>query len=648
MKEGGQEMPQKAGTDHLTRAGLNLIQQALSIYDADLRLAVSNRPFQTMFGLPERLVTPGARFDDTIRYLVETGEYGEIDDVENFIRARVAQASTFEAHYMERRRANGRTISVEGSPLPEGGWVTVYTDITAIKRQEELLRARSEELSDQVLGYTEELAQTNRALEATIAQLEEAKAELTEMEARIRLTTEMTPAHIARVDREGVYTYTNRRLSSLLPGRQSDIVGLTFEQALGHDTATRLRPFLARAVQGEASVHEFTEGETGRRIRTAFTPDQSAPGEAITGVYLLSTDLTEEAQARAALAQTHKRELAAQLTSGLAHDFANLLTIILGLQGRLEKLPLPQGAQELTGATRAAARRGGDLLNKIARITGPREMREAPTVLADFLGTLAPLARAPLPPEIALTIENRVAHPALMLDTGPLQDSLLNLVLNARDAIGGRPGEITIRLTAVQDTWLDIAVSDTGPGFSEAALARALDPFFTSKGDEGSGLGLTMVYDAAKLAGGQVRLENRATGGACVTLRLPLKPAEAEARPRLVLLVEDKPEIRAAVRDGLTDLGHQVIEASTAEEALALTDIPGLDWVLSDIRLGLEDGVALLGRIAARQPGLKLALMTSLPETDPLRTHGAARWPVLPKPVDGAALHALLMQEAAA
>lgn len=648
MDRGGQDMPHRAGYDHLTRAGLNLIQQALTIYDADLRLAVCNRPFQTMLGLPDHLVTPGARFEDTVRYLAETGEYGEIGDVEDFVRARVDQARAFQPHYMERRRANGRTISVEGSPLPEGGWVTVYTDITAIRRQEELLRARSEELSDQLLSHAEELAATNRALEATIAQLEEAKAELTEMEARIRLTTEMTPAHIARVDRDGVYTYTNRRLSSLLPGRQSDIVGLSFEEALGPRTAARLRPSLARALAGEASVLEFTEDETGRRIRTAFTPDQTAPGEPITGVYLLSTDLTEEAQARAALAQTHKRELAAQLTSGLAHDFANLLTIILGLQGRLERMPLPAGAQELTGATRAAARRGGDLLNKIARISGPRETREAPVVLADFLATLAPLARATLPPEITLAIETQVAHPALMLDAGSLQDSLLNLVLNARDAIGPAGGEIAIRLSSVQDTWLDIAVTDTGPGFSEAALARALDPFFTSKGEEGSGLGLTMVYDAVKLAGGQVRLENRAEGGASVSLRLPLKPAEAEARPRLVLLVEDRAEIRAAVRADLTGLGHQVIEAATADEALSLAEIPGIDWVLSDIRLGAGDGVALLTRIAARHPALRLALMTSLPATDPLRATGAARWPVLTKPVEAAALHALLTQEAAA
>jgi DNA-binding NtrC family response regulator len=145
-----------------------------------------------------------------------------------------------------------------------------------------------------------------------------------------------------------------------------------------------------------------------------------------------------------------------------------------------------------------------------------------------------------------------------------------------------------------------------------------------------------------------MRLENRPEGGACVTLRLPLRPAEAEARPLLILLVEDTPEIRAQVRDALTDLGHQVIEAATTDEALALSDIPGIDWVLSDIRLGAGDGVDLLTRVAARHPALKLALMTSLPETDPCRAAGALRWPVLQKPVGMASLQTLFLPEAAA
>ena len=642
-------MARADATSQMTRAGLNLIQQALSIYDRDLRLAVCNRPFQTMFGLPERLVTPGASFEDTIRFLVESGEYGEVDDLDSFVAARVEQACAFVPHYMERRRANGRMISVEGSPLPEGGWVTVYTDITAIKSQESLLRARSEELSDQLLTRAEELARTNRQLESTIAQLEETKRGLAEMEARTRLTTEMTPAHIGHVDTDGVYTFTNRRLSSVLPGRSNDIVGLPFEKALGVGTAKRLRPNLQRALEGESSVLEFTDEDTGRRIRTAFTPDRVGEEGPINGVYLLSTDVTEEAQSRAVLTQTHKRELAAQLTSGLAHDFSNLLTIILGLQSRMKKMGLPPQALELTEATTAAARRGGTLLERIAKISGPRELHPVPVDMRRFFETFEALARAPLPDTIALSITQSVPDQLLLLDEGSMQDSLLNLVLNARDAIGPEGGEIRIRAQKVRDTWLDIIVEDTGPGFTKEALDFALDPFFTTKGQAGSGLGLSMVFDIAKLSGGNVKLENHREG-ARVTYRLPLRPVPAAAaKPMLVLLVEDMPDLRVSVREMLTDMGHQVIEAATFAEADTLADLPAIEMVLSDIKLsGHTTGVDLLARIAARRPELKLALMTSLPEAHPLRQRGAACWPVLSKPFDSARLHAILIREDAA
>jgi chromosome segregation ATPase len=130
------------------------------------------------------------------------------------VRTRVEAARAFQPHYMERQRANGRWISVEGAPLPQGGWVTVYTDITEIKLQEQLLRARSEELSGQLFAHAERLSLANRELAATNAALAEAKRELTEIEARTRLTTEMMPAHIAHVNRDLVYTYSNRRLST--------------------------------------------------------------------------------------------------------------------------------------------------------------------------------------------------------------------------------------------------------------------------------------------------------------------------------------------------------------------------------------------------------------------------------------------------
>jgi CheY-like chemotaxis protein len=108
------------------------------------------------------------------------------------------------------------------------------------------------------------------------------------------------------------------------------------------------------------------------------------------------------------------------------------------------------------------------------------------------------------------------------------------------------------------------------------------------------------------------------------------------------------PDLRAAVRTTLTGLGHQVIEAASAEEALTLADIPGLDWVISDLRLGETDGVSLLSTLADRVPGLGMALLTSVPDGDPRRAEGARRWPVLSKPVSAMRLARLLAREEAA
>lgn len=626
----------------LTRAGLNMIQQALSIFDSDLKLAVSNQRFQSMFDFPDALVTPGADFEDVIRFQVMRGEYGPVDDPEEAIRVRVEAARAFVPHYMERQRANGRWISVEGAPLSQGGWVTVYTDITEVKLQEGLLRARSEELSGEVLAHAERLAQANRQLGASNAALEEAKRELTEMEARTRLTTEMMPAHIAHVGRDLRYTYSNRRLSSVLPGRPSNILGLTGREALGPATFAKIERNLRQALAGEATVLEFSDDDSGRRIRGAFTPDRIGDGP-INGVYILSMDVTEEAQARAALTQTRKRELAAQLTSGLAHDFANLLTIILGLQSRLERMDLPAEAADLVQATLAAARRGGVLLDRIGSISGKRALKPVAVDLAAFGAELRTLARAALPDRVALDIRVDDFGGPVLLDPGALQDALVNLILNARDAMGAGGGRITVTARSLRDTWAEFTVSDDGPGFSPEALERGLDPFFTTKGGEGSGLGLAMVYDHVNLAGGSVRLGNRVPRGAIVTLRLPLRRVSAQVAPGLVLLVEDSDDIRESVREMLRIMGHAVIEATSAEEAEALATLPGLLLILSDINLkGATTGVALAERLAGRGSTVPLALMTSLPASDPRRARAERHFPVLAKPFDAPALAAFL------
>ena len=628
-------------TSAMTAAGLNLIAQALTIYDADLRLVLCNAPFQQMFNLPPAFVTPGASFQETITHLARSGEYGEVADVDAFVSERVVQARAFEAHYMERTRANGRTISVEGSPLPQGGWVTVYTDISHTKQHEALLRARSDALSGQVIAHAEQLSATNRELAAMNSALEEAKRQLTLSEARTRLTTEMMPAHIAHVDAEGRYTYSNRRLSAVMPGRPTDLIGRSIRDILGLQAHDCITPSLTQAYAGKQSIVEFTDEASARRIRGAFTPDNNG------GVYILSMDVTEETQNRTALQQTRRREVAAQVISGLAHDFSNLLTIILGLQSRLARLDaLPAPAAPLIEGTLAAARRGGALLSTIADMTGARTLRPTATPIANLLSDLSLLAKPTLPKAVELRITNLMPDQPVLLDSGLVQDGLLNLILNARDACG-MAGMITLEVRQVHDTWIEFVLQDTGPGFSASALEHGCAPFFTTKGAEGSGLGLPMVYDMTKSAGGDLRLSNT-TDGAQVTMRLPYRPAVA-ATTGLVLLVEDADDLRALVRDMLMGLGHSVIEAASADEATALlADLPDISLILSDIQLvGEATGLDLARRLGPSAP--PLVLMTSLPTDDALFLEAQKQAPVLRKPFGADDLTALIKpQEIAA
>jgi len=156
---------------------------------------------------------------------------------------------------------------------------------------------------------------------------------------------------------------------------------------------------------------------------------------------------------------------------------------------------------------------------------------------------------------------------------------------------------------------------------------------------------LAMVFDQASLAGGTVRIANRQSGGARVTLRLPLRPAtEApSSETKLVLLVEDSPEIRTYVRETLVALGHQVIEAETAADALSLAQIPDIGFVLSDIQLrGDQTGLELLRELETRHPGLSCGLMTSLPASNQLHRDAAASFHVLAKPFSPAELDGFL------
>ncbi|MDN5934160.1 MAG: PAS domain-containing protein, partial [Pseudonocardia sp.] len=363
---------------------------------------------------------------------------------------------------------------------------------------EELLRARSEELSERVLENAEQLSAANRALAATNAALEEAQRIVTESEARTRHVTAMVPAHIAHMDRDRRYTFSNNQISMVFPGASATIIGRDCEAVLGADTFARIRPHLDRAMAGQPQVFEISHPPSGRRIRIALTPDQNGRG-----AYILSTDVTAEVQSREALTHAAKRALAAQLTSGLAHDFGNLLTIILGLQVRLARADLSEGPAQDVQATLAAARRGVTLLDGIAALTDQHEYHPQPVELSALLADLVAMTGPTLGKGVTLDIAADLPPGRLLLDPGALQDALLNLILNARHAMAG-VGAIGITARPA-GRWLEIIVTDTGPGFSPEALARGIPVLAADAGGVRDALGgggrLVPPGDAAAFAG---------------------------------------------------------------------------------------------------------------------------------------------------
>ena len=201
-------------------------------------------------------------------------------------------------------------------------------------------------------------------------------------------------------------------------------------------------------------------------------------------------------------------------------------------------------------------------------MVGNRAPHPRAVTIAEVFEQIAPLAQSALDSQHKLSLKPPKTDKHWLLDAGQLMDALLNLILNARDAIG-KEGTITLAAKIVKDTWIEFVVTDTGPGFSDNALQHAFDPFFTTKGEHGTGLGLSMVYDVAKMNGGSLVLQN-GFRGARVTLRLPARQAIAEHPPGMALLVEDQTDLRDVFRSYLTGMGYSVIEASGVDEARAL------------------------------------------------------------------------------
>lgn len=358
---------------------------------------------------------------------------------------------------------------------------------------------------------------------------------------------------------------------------------------------------------------------------------------------LLATGL-QRAHTEEALNHAQRLESVGQLTGGIAHDFNNLLTVIQGNLQVLEDLPaLAQDSYglQLVGAAMRASRRGAELTGKLLAFSRRQVLQPTTVDLSQMLESLADMLRRTLDQRIAIEVDVAPDCPPVRADPGQLESALLNIAINARDAMpdGGRmrfraaradrrlPPEVRAELDTQDESpdFVAISLSDTGAGMSEEVRERAFEPFFTTKeSGRGTGLGLSTVYGFVKQSRGGVSIDSTPGRGTTLTLYLPPAPrprapdGEAAAGaghvpPGLrVLLVEDDVEVRTVVRRFLDQLGCDVAEAHNGEIALAMIESDrAVDLLLSDIALGAGmRGTELAARAQALRPAMGVLLMS--------------------------------------
>ena len=533
------------------------------------------------------------------------------------------------------RHKSGKEFPVEISlsPLGPGEPALIAAsvrDVSERKRARDLLMRARDELEDRVRERT-------AALIAEAAERERATEQLTRQAEMLDLASEP----IFAWDFERGIVFWNKAAT--------ETYGFTRDQALGRNShellqtahpggTARIRDTLRRTGRWDGELTHSTH--EGRKIvvESRMALLTTAGGERL--VLESCRDITARRAAEDDLRQAQKLEAVGQLTGGIAHDFNNLLTIIIAnLQLLEDELGPASSSADLVGSAMRAAKRGADLTRKLLIFARRQRLEAAPLDVNALVSSMTGMLGRTLGAQVQIVESLTPGLPAVLVDAGQLETALLNLAVNARDAMphGGRLS-IETRAQAVgpgddpgsrddalaPGTYVAIAVSDTGTGMDEEVAARAFEPFFTTKdAGKGTGLGLSMVYGFARQSGGHATLKSRLGTGTSVEILLPLaahgsevvveSKAEAESRgAETVLLVEDDDEVRVATTKLLTGLGYRVIGAQDGATALMLVQRQqGLDLLLTDVVLGTGMSGPELAREARRlRPDLKVLFVS--------------------------------------
>lgn len=520
-----------------------------------------------------------------------------------------------------------------------------------------------------------------------ISERRETESRLKDSESRLRAFIEVTPQLMWSADPTGAVDYVSPQWLAYFGGEAEAYLGDRWSAVLHPDDAERTRAVWGAAVErGEPyDVDYRLRGADGRyrwfKGRAAPVRDETGAvarwfgsctdiDGVVTARERLETAVAdrtaeleaaheERAKAEAALAQSQRLETVGRLTGGVAHDFNNLLQVVIGaLDMILRQSDNAERVRRLGEAALAAGRRGEKLTRQLLAFSRRQELNFQVLDVGQVIRGFEPLLRRAVDADLPLSIEVSGDAGASRLDPVQLESALLNLVVNARDAIGGAAGRIVVRVDPVRlvdglvadapaGDYVRIAVSDTGIGMSPEVLARALEPFFTTKDSgKGTGLGLAQVYGFVRQSGGGVKIDSTPGAGTTVALFLPRtteSPAMAAAAParderplergRSVLLVEDDAGVRTVAESLLLEMGCRVETAGDGPSALArLQDGAPVDLLLTDIVMpGGMSGVELAAEARRLKPDLRVLLSTGYAEGK-LEAAEAADLPVLQKP----------------
>ena len=498
------------------------------------------------------------------------------------------------------------------------------------------------------------------------AEVEARTAELSASEARFRAVFDTAMEMICLLSPEGEYLEINRTALDtmgcpldLLLGRKA----WELPPVIGNPAAEQTtRELIAKGRAGGTAQAEI-DVTIGSRRQTHVVSIKPVLGEDGKPIYLVgeARDVSELRGAQEQLRQSQKMEALGQLTGGIAHDFNNLLTVVVGgLDLIAKRAEDPKLALYARNALEAAER-GVRLTAQLLAFSRVQRLEVKPTFVAPLIENMRPLLRNVLGPGIEKRIELDSELMPVLADPTQLELAVLNLAINARDAMPGG-GLLTIATRKVEVAadpelssghYIELSIGDTGTGMTPDVVSRAFEPFFTTKEvGRGTGLGLSMVYGVARQSGGTARIESAPGKGTIVRLYFaradgagadpasPSSEGDEKAGERIaasILVVDDDPDVRAFIVTSLEDMGFEVREASDGESALAAFRAEPADLVVLDFLMPGMSGAEVARALREERPDQPILFVSGYSQTDAIRA-AAPNATLLPKPFRADAL----------